>query len=90
MSGHLALDANLAYNLQPYVFEWQDFGDSLPGHGGMTDRMDCQVCYHNRHYHKFWSLKCCFFNICAQSLSGYTLVDLPIFFSLSAFVKLKC
>lgn len=21
----------------------QDFGDSIPGHGGMTDRMDCQV-----------------------------------------------
>jgi CDP-diglyceride synthetase len=21
----------------------KDFGDSIPGHGGMTDRMDCQV-----------------------------------------------
>lgn len=21
----------------------QDFGDSIPGHGGMTDEMDCQV-----------------------------------------------
>lgn len=21
----------------------QDFGDSIPGHGGITDRMDCQV-----------------------------------------------
>lgn len=23
----------------------QDFGDSIPGHGGFTDRMDCQVLY---------------------------------------------
>lgn len=27
-----------------YVFILlQDFGDSIPGHGGFTDRMDCQV-----------------------------------------------
>ena len=25
-------------------FKIKDFGDSIPGHGGMTDRMDCQVC----------------------------------------------
>lgn len=23
-------------------FKIKDFGDSIPGHGGMTDRMDCQ------------------------------------------------
>ncbi|KAI7671999.1 hypothetical protein KC318_g3133, partial [Hortaea werneckii] len=23
-------------------FNIKDFGDSIPGHGGMTDRMDCQ------------------------------------------------
>lgn len=27
------------------AFKIKDFGDSIPGHGGMTDRMDCQVCY---------------------------------------------
>lgn len=29
-------------------FKIKDFGDSIPGHGGMTDRMDCQVseCLH--------------------------------------------
>ena len=21
----------------------KDFGDSIPGHGGLTDRMDCQI-----------------------------------------------
>ena len=24
------------------TFDIKDFGDSIPGHGGMTDRMDCQ------------------------------------------------
>ena len=24
------------------AFDIKDFGDSIPGHGGMTDRMDCQ------------------------------------------------
>ena len=26
-------------------FKIKDFGDSIPGHGGMTDRMDCQVIF---------------------------------------------
>uniref|UniRef100_A0A6N2KXQ0 Phosphatidate cytidylyltransferase n=1 Tax=Salix viminalis TaxID=40686 RepID=A0A6N2KXQ0_SALVM len=25
------------------AFKVKDFGDSIPGHGGITDRMDCQV-----------------------------------------------
>lgn len=25
------------------AFKIKDFGDSIPGHGGLTDRMDCQV-----------------------------------------------
>ena len=25
------------------AFKIKDFGDSIPGHGGVTDRMDCQI-----------------------------------------------
>jgi phosphatidate cytidylyltransferase len=37
-------------------FKIKDFGDSIPGHGGMTDRMDCQVvmaAFSYIYYHNF-------------------------------------
>jgi phosphatidate cytidylyltransferase len=35
------------------AFKIKDFGDSIPGHGGMTDRMDCQFIMVPRTLH-FW------------------------------------
>jgi phosphatidate cytidylyltransferase len=37
-------------------FNIKDFGSSIPGHGGMTDRMDCQVVmatFSYIYYHNF-------------------------------------
>ena len=52
MQLHILVFATFASLIAPFggffasglkrTFKIKDFGDSIPGHGGMTDRMDCQ------------------------------------------------
>jgi phosphatidate cytidylyltransferase len=52
MQFHIMVFASFASLIAPFggffasglkrTFKIKDFGDSIPGHGGMTDRMDCQ------------------------------------------------
>ena len=66
MQFHIAIFATFASLIAPFggffasglkrTFKIKDFGDSIPGHGGMTDRMDCQFImgtFTYMYYHSF-------------------------------------
>lgn len=66
MQFHIAIFASFASLIAPFggffasglkrTFKIKDFGDSIPGHGGMTDRMDCQFImgtFTYMYYHSF-------------------------------------
>ncbi|KAL5731963.1 phosphatidate cytidylyltransferase [Ranunculus cassubicifolius] len=42
-TGWLHCDPDPMFKPEYYSLPVWDFGDSIPGHGGMTDRMDCQM-----------------------------------------------
>ncbi|RDW69250.1 phosphatidate cytidylyltransferase [Coleophoma cylindrospora] len=66
MQIHILIFATFASLIAPFggffasglkrTFKIKDFGDSIPGHGGMTDRMDCQFImgfFAYMYYHSF-------------------------------------
>ena len=84
MQFHILVFATFASLIAPFggffasglkrTFKIKDFGDSIPGHGGMTDRMDCQFImgfFAFMYYHSFIAIyKVSVGHVIEQAITG--------------------
>lgn len=89
MQVHILVFATFASLIAPFggffasglkrTFKIKDFGDSIPGHGGITDRMDCQFImgfFAYMYYHSFIAVyKVSLGGVIESAINGLTLEE---------------